>query len=95
MLCRCLCDRKQFFGIEIEVSCFPVVDENRALLVLILTADQMIAVQLMIVVCHAVQTVLGIDHDNFRCLEFCVLLQFPAEVLRMDSHHCTHHIELV
>ena len=47
---------QKFFCIEIKISCFPVIDEDRAFFVIVFTSDYMISVEIMITPAHLTKT---------------------------------------
>ena len=54
----------------------------------------MVPVKVMITSCHRSKTVSGVNHDNFRCLEFLSRCKKPGKFLRIDSHSHTEVIKL-
>ena len=83
---RRLGDAHELLLIEIEVRGLPIVDEDGAHLVAPDTARQARAVELVIVLAHAVEAMIRPDHDSLRRLERILRRELPAEFLRMDAH---------
>ena len=90
-----LCNRNQLLGIKFKISSFPVINKNRALLVLIFSADQMIAVEIMEGSGHCAKSARRIYHNYFRSLKGFARIQLPAKVLRMNSHDHTKLVKLI
>ena len=76
----------QFFGIEVEVGSFPVIDQQRPLLVFPTAPYQISIVEPMEDATHFTKTMVGINHDCLRCIEHCSRLQFPGEIRGVDTH---------
>ena len=89
------CDLQDLFLIKCKVGRFPVVDQDWSLLMKIFASDHVVSVEIMIASGHFSQTFMGINHNNFRCLEFFSFFQNPAEFFFVDTHNCTDRIKLV
>ena len=64
------CDIEELIGIKIKVSCFPVVNQNRAFFVVVRAADHMSAIKCMVGTRHFAKSLGRVDHNNLRRLEF-------------------------
>ena len=79
-------DLYQIFGGEVEVCSLPVVDEDRAALVLVFAADKVVSVEVVEGAAHLTKTAVGIDHDGFGGGELLARLQRPLEVGGVYAH---------
>ncbi|MNW57583.1 hypothetical protein D3C74_354000 [compost metagenome] len=83
---RFLGDGCDFVGIKIEISRFPVVDENRTGLVAVNAAAQPGPVKPVIGTRHAAQPFAGVDEYSLRGLEGLARLQQPGEIERVNAN---------
>ena len=83
------CNFQQLLFVESEVGCFPVVDDDWAVTVTPGTTNQVTAVQFMIGTAHTADTLIGIDHNGFRCVKLFTRLQLPAKTIRIDTAQYT------
>ena len=88
------CNIQKFFSIEIKVGCFPVVNQNRALLVAVFAADQMLAIEIMEISRHFSKSLCGEGKCHFRCIKGFFAFQFPGKICRMNSHDCADAVKL-
>ena len=84
-----LCNREKFFCIKIKISCFPVVNQNWAFYMCVLTANHMITIKIMQITCHIAHTFRRESQNNFRSSKTLSLLKFPAKIFCIDSHRYT------
>ena len=81
------CNVEKFLRIKIKISGFPVVNQNRALLVAVFAADQMLAIEIMEISRHFSKALCGEGKCHFRCIKGFFAFQFPGKICRMNSHH--------
>ena len=79
-------DFHQLVLVKIEVSSFPVVNQDRAGAVTPVAPCQTLLIQLVEGLAHAIETFGGIDHDGLRGLEVFSRLQLPVELEGIDAH---------
>ena len=83
-------DLQNLFLIEIKISRFPVIDENRSRSVSPVSSCQACTIQTVECLTHPVQSAIGIDHHRLRCLKLISVFHFPGKPVRMNSqrHSC-------
>ena len=83
-------DLKNLFLIEIKISRFPVVDENRSRPVSPVSSCQACTIQTMECLTHPVKSAIRIDHHRLRCLKLVSVFHLPGKPVRMNSqrHSC-------
>ncbi len=91
---RLLCDIDELVGIEIEIGRFPVVDEYRAALVLVFSAYEVIAVNIVEGAAHFADACIRIYHYHLGRGEFLSAFEQPAEIIMMYAHDSTRSLEL-
>ena len=83
---RILRNAKELICVKIKIRRLPVVDQNRAVQVLIRTANQMLSEEIMIVPRHLSETIGREGHNHFRRCKHVSRFQLPGKSLRMNSH---------
>ena len=85
----------QFFSVKIKIRRLPVVNQNGALFMFILSAAHVLSQYVVVLLRKRAQSAAGKTHNNLRRHQLFILLQQIVKTFGMNSHLHTHLIFLV